>query len=133
METENKVYKKIGKRYKPIGEIYDRDWLTDGIWFVHSKPGCRSITNVDRYLSGVYKVGDAQDKYVDIPKLCSIDNYVNYVLNSKEFNEIVDSGHYNLYELTAKITALIVDLNDQINKSDTVPDNLKEIKCTKRK
>ena len=118
MEADNKVYKKIGKRYEPIGEMYDRDWLTDGIWFVHSKPGCTSHTNIDRYLSGIYKVGNAQDKYIDIPKLCSIDNYVNHVLNTKEFNEIVNSKQYNLYELTAKITALVVDLNDQINKDN---------------
>ncbi len=118
MEADNKVYKKIGKRYEPIGEMYDRDWLTDGIWFVHSKPGCKSHTNIDRYLSGMYKVGDAQDKYIDIPKLCSMDNYVNHILNTKEFNEIVNSKQYNLYELTAKITALVVDLNDKINKDN---------------
>lgn len=57
-DESRKIYEKIGRRYHPIG--YGVDYLTDGLWLVRSRPGCRSTTNVGylRNLYGVMKVGE---------------------------------------------------------------------------
>lgn len=57
-DESRKIYEKKGRRYYPIG--YGVDYLTDGLWLVRSRPGCRSMTNVGylRNLCGVMKVGE---------------------------------------------------------------------------
>jgi len=119
--SDNNVYIKRGRKYVPFGVKHDEHYLPDGIWYVRHSDSSYGITNVDHYLSGLYKVGDPPG-FVDVPKLCSIHSYVEYVMNSKEFREIMDRGNYSFQELTAKITALILNLN-KILKSKENDDN----------
>ena len=56
---------------------------------------------------------------IDIPKLCSMHTYVEYVMASPEFKKIMDSHQYSFLELTAKITALVVNLNERIKNDDS--------------
>jgi hypothetical protein len=107
---DDNIYFKQGKKYIPFGLRYDQNYLPDGIWYVRHFDHSYGHTNVDHYLSGMYKVGEIPD-YIDIPKLCSIHSYTEYVMASPEFRKIVDSGSYSLMELTAKIVALVVKLN----------------------
>ena len=112
--SDDNVYIKRGKRYIPIG-LYTERYLPDGIWYVRHYDGSYGQTNVDHYLSGLYKVGELP-KAIDVPKLCSMHTYCEYVMNSPEFRELMDKGTYSFQELTAKIVALVVNLNDTIKE-----------------
>lgn len=115
--SDDNVYFKRGKRYVPFGLRYDQNYLPDGIWYVRHFDHSYGHTNVDHYLSGMYKVGEIPD-YIDIPKLCSIHSYTEYVMASPEFKKIIDSGRYSLMELTSKIVALVVKLNETLKDKE---------------
>ena len=117
-DTDNNVYVKRGNRYTPFGLRYNEHYLPDGIWFVRHYDHSYGTTNVDHYLSGLYKVGETPEM-IDIPKLCSMHTYVEYVMASPEFKKIMDSHQYSFLELTAKITALVVNLNERIKNDDS--------------
>lgn len=112
--NDDNVYIKRGRKYIPIG-LSCHNYIPDGIWYVRHYDHSYGQTNVDHYLSGLYRVGDLPE-YVDVPKLCSIHSYVEYVMNSPEFKEIMNKGSYSFQELTAKIVALVVKLNDTIKE-----------------
>ena len=115
--NDDNVYIKRGKKYVPFGRRYDEQYLPDGIWFVRHDEKSFGTTNVDHYLSGLYKVGD-KPEYIDVPQLCSIHSYVEYVMASPEFREIMDKESYSFQELVSKITALILKLNKTIKARD---------------
>lgn len=115
--TDGNVYVKIGRSYKPFGLRFDENHLPDGIWYVRHHEHSYRTANVDHYLSGLYKVGEPPE-YIDIPKLCSMHSYVEYVLASPEFKEIMNKGSYSFMELTAKIVALVVKLNKTIKNKE---------------
>lgn len=114
---DDNVYYKKGKKYVPFGRAYGMDYLPDGIWYVRHREHSYGTTNVDHYLSGLYKVGESPE-YIDIPKLCSMHSYVEYVLASPEFEELMHKGSYSFMELTAKIVALVVKLNKTIKNKE---------------
>jgi hypothetical protein len=111
--SNNNVYIKRGRKYIPFGSRYDERYLPDGIWFVHHNEYSHGHTNVDHYLEGLFRVGDSP-KVIDVPKLCSMKKYVDYVLESKEMRDIMDSGRFSYLELVSKITALVVELNEKV-------------------
>lgn len=115
--SDDNVYYKRGRKYIPFGLRYGQNYLPDGIWYVRHFDHSYGHTNVDHYLSGMYRVGDIPE-YVDIPKLCSTHSYVEYILASKEFKEIMDNHSYTFQELVAKITALVLDLNNKIKSKE---------------
>ena len=114
---DDNVYIKRGRRYIPFGLRYYQNYLPDGIWYVRHFDNSYGHTNVDHYLSGLYKVGDIPG-YPDIPKLCSTHSYVEYVMHSPEFQEIMNKGSYSFQELVSKITALILKLNKTLKAKD---------------
>ena len=116
--SEDNVYIKRGNRYVPFGVRYNEQYLPDGIWYVRHYDHSYGHTNVDHYLSSLYKVGEPP-KVIDVPKLCSIHTYVEYIMASPEFKKIMDSHQYSFFELTAKITALVVDLNERIKNDNS--------------
>lgn len=109
---DNNVYRKVGRKYEPFGYCYKEDYLTDGIWYVRHGDYSRSLTNAN-YLSGIFKVGE-DPGYPNIPKICSMQKYVDYVLRSPEMNEILDSGRFSWQEMVSKIVALVIDLNEKL-------------------
>lgn len=114
--VEDNVYIKRGRKYIPFGLRYSEQYLPDGIWYVRHYDHSLGTANADHYLRGIFKVGDAPE-IVDIPRLCSMHTYVDYVLQSKEFKELMaNEKGVSLLDLTAKITALVVTLNDSIQK-----------------
>ena len=117
-DTDNNVYVKRGNRYTPFGLRYQEPYLPDGIWFVRHYDHSYGTTNVDHYLEGLFRVGDTP-KMLDVPKLCSMQTYIDYVLASPEMQKIMDSHQYSFLELTAKITALVVNLNERIKNDDS--------------
>jgi len=114
---DNNVYVKEtttnGKTiYRPFGRRYDERYLPDGIWYCHHEPGISSTTNVDHYIAGLYKVGDAE--LPDLPKLCGIHSYIEYLLQDKSFREIMDNHSYTWTELISTIVSAIFRLNKTI-------------------
>ena len=115
--NDDNVYIKRGRKYIPFGMRYDENYIPDGIWYVRHFDGSYRRTNIDHYLSGLYRVGDVPEP-IDVPKLCSIHSYVEYVMNSPEFREIMNKGSYSFQELVSKITALILKLNKTLKAKD---------------
>ena len=115
MKDNNIYIKKDNGRYVPYGIAVNEDYLFDGIWYVRHNDYSRSITNADKYLPSLFKLGDKPEK-IDIPKLCAMNDYVNYVLESKEFKELCDNGKFSFNDLTSKIVALVIDLNKKYTK-----------------
>lgn len=114
--SDNNVYIKSGRKYVPFGIRYDQKYLPDGIWFVRHYDHSIGTANADHYLRGLFKVGDAPG-VVDIPRLCSMQTYVDYVLQNEEFKKLISNERgVSLLDLTAKITALVVKLNDSIKQ-----------------
>lgn len=113
--TDDNVYIKRGTRYTPFGLRYNERYLPDGIWYVHHREHSYGHTNVDHYLSGLFKVGE-DPKTIDIPKLCSMQTYVDYVLHHPEMQKLMDSSQFSFMELVSKIVALVVNLNDEIHE-----------------
>ena len=54
---DDRVYQKVGKRYEPIGLMYELNWLSDGIWVVQSNG---LLFNAAIYAKefGIIRVGD---------------------------------------------------------------------------
>lgn len=118
MDSDNNVYIKRGKKYIPFGVRYNENYLPDGIWLARHFDLSYGKTNVDRYLSGLYKVGECPD-YIDIPTLCSEHLYTEYVLNSPEFTKLYrDDGYYTFTELVAKVVALVLKLNKTLKDKE---------------
>jgi len=117
MREDNNVYYKKGRKYVPFGLRYNENYLPDGIWYVRHFDHSYGHTNVDHYLSGMYKVGELPE-YVDVPKLCSMHSYVDYILQSPEFKEMLDGSYYSWQEMIAKIVALVFKLNEVLKNDD---------------
>lgn len=115
--NDDNVYIKRGRKYIPFGMRCNEHYLPDGIWYVRHFDSSYGHTNVDHYLSGLYRVGDVPEP-IDVPKLCSIHSYVEYVMNSPEFKEIMNKGSYSFQELVSKITALILKLNKTLKAKE---------------
>lgn len=81
-KEDSKVYKKVGRRYEPIGTFYNRDWLNDGIWYVRTN-GSR-ITN-GSYLEGLFKISD-KPLFDNFARYCDLADVADKVLNDKDFN-----------------------------------------------
>ncbi len=81
----NRVYKKVGRRYVPIGEFYEKDWLNDGLWLVHS--GGRGLMSAP-YLAPYTKICDVPK--LDITQICSTKEYVDRVCRGlQEYEEVL--------------------------------------------
>lgn len=114
---DDNVYYKEGRKYRPFGMRYGENYLPDGIWYVRHTDHSYGVTNVDHYLRGLYKVGDGPE-FLDIPRLCSMHSYTEYVMASPEFKELMSKGSYSFMELTAKIVALVVRLNKTLKDKE---------------
>lgn len=113
---DDNIYIKMDNgRYRPYGVRYNEPYMYDGIWYVRHHENSVGTTNVDNYMEGLFRVGDRPEK-IDVPKLCAMQDYVDYVLNSKEIREMMDKGYYSWNEMVCKVVALVVDKNEQYKK-----------------
>lgn len=115
--SDDNVYIKRGNKYIPFGRRFDETYLPDGIWYVHHDAHCCGTVNVDHYLNGLFKVGDSP-KVVDIPKLCRMYTYTQYVLCHPEMKLLMSGKYTSANELVSKVVALVVNLNEEIKKRD---------------
>lgn len=76
------VYKKVGRKYVPIGYRIEDNYLNDGIWIVRHKPGSTQITRGD-YLAqsyGLIKAGEIAK--IDLARLGAMEGYAEVVANT---------------------------------------------------
>ena len=111
-EEDMNVYKKVGRKYVPIGlRIGDR-WFSDGIWIVrHKEHGCQT-TNAG-YLSQIYgicKIGDNVE--ADFTKLASMEEYADVVAKTISINENKPMTRQDLSRLIVKA---LFDFNEKKN------------------
>lgn len=82
---DNKLYRKVGKRYKPWSMLMNDD-LGEGVWVVVKHKGSKSITSgkymYERYMC--MKAGDIQD--VSLAKLGGMERLANHL--SSNWDEI---------------------------------------------
>ena len=108
-EEDMNVYKKVGRKYVPIGlRIGDR-WFSDGIWIVrHKEHGCQT-TNAG-YLAQIYgicKIGDNVE--ADFTKLASMGEYADVVAKTISINE---NKPMTRHDLSCLIVKALFDFNE---------------------
>lgn len=91
----NCVYRKVGRKYQPIGACEPVNYLTNGIWYIRTKPGSRSLTSVP-HIGEAMKIGDAED--ISFGEICGLTNIADKILASPEMNELLSKG-YSLYDV----------------------------------
>lgn len=113
MEEKN-IYKKVGRRYVPIGIFCPDNWIGDGVWVVRHRPGHKTITRGD-YLANCYgllKVGEIAR--IDFPKLGAMEDYADIATKIIADNEI---GH-TPYETARKVVKALFEYNDKLKKNN---------------
>ena len=101
-EEDRNVYKKVGRKYVPIGYRHEDRYLTDGIWIVRHKDYGKQITNAG-YLAQIYgmcKVGDNVE--ADFTKLASMEEYADVVSKTIFENENKPMTRQDLSRLIVK-------------------------------
>lgn len=86
MNEDNKLYKKVGRKYEPVGMFYHRDYLTDGLWYVRSNGS--KITN-GKYLEGLFKLCD-KPLFDNFKDYCDLHDTAESVMDDKEFRAFLD-------------------------------------------
>ena len=112
-EEDRNVYKKVGRKYVPIGlRIGDR-WFSDGIWIVRHKDYGKQMTNAG-YLAQIYgmcKVGE--NATADLTKLADMEEYADVVSKVMFENENKPMTRQDLSRLIVKA---LFDFNEEKSK-----------------
>ena len=96
------VYKKVGRKYVPIGYRIEDNYLPDGLWLVRHKPYSTQMTNAG-YLSQIYgmcKVGE--NATADLTKLADMEEYADVVSKVMFENENKPMTRQDLSRLIVK-------------------------------
>jgi len=123
MET---IYKKVGRKYVPVG--YNMPDITDGIWIVQSNPHSKSITSL------AWKVGDLKrpvDVVTHVALQTMADELIHYIIklsvkDSPEYQEIKKqfgnwiTGPIELYNISTSdfVTLLLRKMATIIEKNN---------------
>ena len=102
MEEDMNVYKKVGRKYVPIGYRIEDNYLPDGLWLVRHKPYSTQMTNAG-YLAQIYgmcKVGE--NATADLTKLADMEEYADVVLKTIFENENKPMTRQDLSRLIVK-------------------------------
>ena len=80
-EYDNKLYRKVGKKYEPCSMLIDRD-LREGVWVVVKHKSCLSLINgqymLDKYLC--LKAADIQE--VSLSELGGWERITHYLVHN---------------------------------------------------
>lgn len=110
MKDENVYRKNKAGRYEPIG--LETDYLPDGIWYVRHHEGYHSVSNVS-YLEGLYKLASPDD-FKDIKQICSLQEYTDFILDSQEMRDLMNSKiGYTMNEFVAMCVSLVFRKNNR--------------------
>ena len=104
------VYKKVGRKYVPIGYRIEDKYLNDGIWIVRHKRGSTQITRGD-YLAQSYGLVMAGDiAKVDLPILGALDEYAEVV--AKTIGEM--KGQMTKIDIARRIVKELFEYNEKL-------------------
>ena len=108
------LYIKEGNRYKEYGVSFNRNHLSNGIWYVKHHESRHSHTNAAyiTQLTGLVKVGECPDR-LDITRALQQHDLAESILEDKRFNELV-SKPYTLNELVHKVINIIAEKNEKL-------------------
>ena len=112
MEEDRNVYKKVGRKYVPIGMKIDDHWLNDGIWVVRHRDGRKAITRGD-YLAdsyGLIKAGELAK--VDLPMLGGLEEYAEVVANTIGNMR----GSFSNIDIARRIVKDLFEYNEELKK-----------------
>ena len=107
---DNNVYKKVGRKYVPIGLVVADHWLSDGIWIVRHKKGSKSHTRAD-YLAdsyGLVKAGEIAK--IDLPALGAMEDYAEVAAQVICRN---GNQHMTPFELARRIVKELFEFNEK--------------------
>lgn len=117
-KRDNRVYQKVGNRYEPIGHLYDRDWLTDGVWVVQSN---RLLFNATLYAKafGIIRVGD--NKPADFSTMAAQYNLYEKLVSLLQHQQAKVEENFIYYPAAQDIAKQIMQLLNSgvsLKKSD---------------
>ena len=102
-EYDNKLYRKIGNKYKPCSMLVND--LPEGVWVVVKHYGSKSFTS-GKYMLENYmclKAGDIQD--VSLAKLGGMERLAHYL--SQHWNEIPKND--SVYDICRHIVGILLN------------------------
>ena len=107
-KRDNRVYQKVGNRYAPIGQIYERSWLSDGIWVVQSNGS--SLFNGTHYAQefGIVKVGS--NKPADFSTLAAQEKLYVQLIDLLQHQQVKVDGCFMHYPAAHDIAKQIMQL-----------------------
>lgn len=112
-EEDMNVYKKVGRKYVPIGLRVGDHWLSDGIWIVRHKKHSIQQTNAG-YLAKIYGMCNVgENATADLTKLADMEEYADVVLKTIFENENKPMTRQDLSRLIVKA---LFDFNEEKSK-----------------
>lgn len=112
-EYDNKLYRKVGKRYEPCSMCLTND-LGEGVWVVVKHKGSKSITS-GKYMLENYmclKASDIQE--VSLAKLGGMERFAHHL--SQHWNEL--PKNVSQYELCRAIVGILLEYEKERYKSN---------------
>ena len=76
-------------KYVPFGVGFET-YLPDGIWYVRQGNSSYHTTNVN-YLKSIVRKGST--KKFSIKEICSIEDVVDYIIQSRELHDLLNDSH----------------------------------------
>ena len=103
--TDENIYRKIGRRYIPVGRLVNLNYLHDGVWYIrHHGTVSVSMTNAD-HLNDIYRICGA--KYLSIDVLAGMEDIANDIAHSPEMVNLTSKGYSVMDIIRLTITQLI--------------------------
>lgn len=103
--TDENIYRKIGRRYIPVGRFVNLNYLHDGVWYIrHHGTVSVSMTNAD-HLNDIYRVCGAKDLTIDV--LAGMEDIANDIIHSPEMANLASKGYSVMDIIRLTITKLI--------------------------
>lgn len=104
--TDENIYRRIGRRYIPVGRLVNLNYLHDGVWYIrHHGTVSVSMTNAD-HLNDIYRVCGAKDLSIDV--LAGMeDDIANDIAHSPEMVNLTSKGYSVMDIIRLTITQLI--------------------------
>ena len=87
--------------YSAAGVSVDRDFLTDGIWYVKHHTNSWSMSN-GSYLQGIFEIPRMEP--IDMSAICDMKDLADKIISSEEFKNIPDT--ISTYDFICKIIAI---------------------------
>ena len=99
---DDNIYKKNPDgTYSAVGIDVDREYLTDGIWYVRHHDHSWRMSN-GSYLQGVFEI--PRKEPIDMSAICDMEDLADEIVESEEFRNIPD--RISTYEYVCKIIAI---------------------------